>query len=64
MVSSPEDALSMRHLCTILIAYTQVSIANTTLISPFLDIRLHYQSPAMPRCHIAAFAMLKVEWVM
>ena len=32
-------------------------------ISPFLDVRPHYQSPAMPRCHVAAFAILKVEWI-
>ena len=32
-------------------------------ILPFLDVRLHYQSPTIPRHCVAAFAILKVEWV-
>ena len=33
-------------------------------ISPFLDVRLYYQSQAMSRRCVAAFAILTVEWVM
>ena len=62
-----EDTLSTsqraqaRHMRAILVTYTQVSIANTTFFSPFLAVKFHYQSP---RCCVAAFAILKVEWVM
>ena len=30
-------------------------------ISPFLDVRLYYQSQAMPRLCVATFAILTVE---
>ena len=69
MVLSPEDALSRshraraRHMRTILLTFIQVSLTNTMFISPFLDVRLYYQSQAMPRCCVAAFAILTVEWV-
>ena len=69
MVLSPEDALSTsqwaqaRHTLTKSVAYAKISIANTMSILPFLDVRLHYQSQTMPRHCTAAFALLKVEWV-
>ena len=36
-----------------------VSIANTMCFYPCLDVRLHYQSPTMPRRYVAAFCYYK-----
>ena len=57
---SPEDALSTSrralagHMRTILVTFTQVNIANTTFILPFLNVRHYCQSQAMPRRCVAA----------